>query len=141
MRQERATFVLFDQDVIVLLNKSYPNEGTLPKPIANLKGQSFLFKVEVDSENGGIFQPSYKDSEKLDPLDKGKAVVVDSGVADVAHDLLQRFSEASPDFETGSMSLSVCVVDLDANAEETPNNKRSRELDPDYASKQILMKV
>ncbi|MCI68977.1 hypothetical protein A2U01_0090238, partial [Trifolium medium] len=34
----------------------------------------------------------------------------------------------------------VGVVDLDADAEETPDNKRSKDLDPDSASKQILKK-
>ncbi|PNX64091.1 hypothetical protein L195_g061948, partial [Trifolium pratense] len=80
-----------------------------------------------------------QESENVDPLDKGKAVVVDAAVDDVAQDLLPRFSEASPDFETCSTSQSVGVVDLDADSDETPDTKRlkEKESDPDAASKEI----
>ncbi|KAK2440741.1 replication factor A protein [Trifolium repens] len=65
-----ATFVMFDKDAYILLNKTCaelvnsvkksPNPQVLPKELTNLTSRTYLFKIACDLAIGTKFEPSYK---------------------------------------------------------------------------------
>nr|AFK33612.1 unknown [Lotus japonicus] len=67
---ESTTFVIFDQEAYVLLNKPCatlvkdptkdPTDFEVPADVLELIDQTFLFKIEVNNSSNSIFKPSYR---------------------------------------------------------------------------------